>query len=91
MFKNLIESSSRGGSRSKRSLFVSGAAHAALVILLIVIPLIHYETLPALITYIRPPLVPPPPFPPSPAAALPSAVEIRQVVEIPNSDFVEPP
>ena len=90
MFKDLIESSSRGGSRDKRSLFVSGAVHAILVLVLIIVPLVHYDTLPAPISYVGlPPASPPPSPPPLPAAPLPN-VKVRKVAEVAVSSLMEP-
>ena len=90
MFKDLVESSGRRGSRSKTSFFVSCFVHGTFILILLVVPLLHYETLPAqIIVLAQPPLPPDPPPPPPPPAARQASENVAQT-EARLPDFVLP-
>lgn len=93
MFKDLVESSCGRSSRSKTSLVVSFGFHAVFVVILLLIPLLHYQTFPAqILTYLPdyPPPDPPPPPPPPPPTQPAETVSPPQELRLPESHFVAP-
>ena len=91
MFKDLVESSGRSEPRSRTSLFVSCFVHGVFLLILLLVPLLHYETLPAqILTRVIPPdPPPPPPLPPLPPPASQTARRAAQT-EVSLPDFTVP-
>lgn len=91
MFDNLLESSAARGGRSKRTIAVSFAAHAVLLMAVIVAPLIYYQAIPGyeLVTFLAPSPPPAPPAPPPPPSASADQPK-QQVVRVDPDRWMEP-